>query len=95
MMRLRTILADNTHGGGSTLFVTTGSIETLKVTMFGVTSFCCPPLPVPKVTPKIVRQNNKCLTIQLHYTSKVETTIRARTHRLEAPTERAHYSQFS
>ena len=38
--------------GGFTLFLTSPSTETLNSACFGVT--CCPPLPVPKVAPKIV-----------------------------------------
>ena len=59
--------------GGSTSFVTTASTETLKGTILGVT--CFPPLPVPKVTPKIVPFSKQLLTIYCHSTNKVETPI--------------------
>ena len=53
------------HMAASALFVTTASTETLKGTIWGVTVVT--PLPVPKVTPKIVPFSKTNLAIQFHY----------------------------
>ena len=55
-----------------TLFATSASTETPNGTIVGIT--CCPRLPVPKVTPKIVPLS-KTTDDSCHYTNKVDTPV--------------------
>ena len=64
----KTVLGGTVHMGVSTLFATTASTETLNGTIVG--GSCCPPLPVPKVTSKIVPFRNTYRSIWLYYTDK-------------------------
>ena len=59
-------------GASTFVVVTTASTETLNGTILGFTFL--PPLPVPKVTPKIVlvRYSKKKLAMTSHHTHKVE-----------------------
>ena len=73
------------HVAVSALFATTANTETLNITILGVTFV--PPLPVPKVTSKIVPFSKNNLTRSFHYTSKVEahtsvcSDIRSKAHK--------------